>query len=303
VKLSLMISGMVPHVIPDLADLAGLARDLEHAGVDEFVIGEHLLQSPDMGHPGRGNDSTPAWDFTRPFLDPYVALGAISATTSKAELTTGALLAPIRPAIVVAKAVASLDVMSRGRASLGIAAGWWAPELEGAGVRLDERFARLDELIRVCRALWGEPPVSFSGRWARFENVWSCPRPLRGSRTPIWLGGRPSKATITRVVTACDGWMASQAASLDDVAAAVTLLHQVCEDHGTDATDFGVRATVPPGLHADGKWETTLERSVTYAEQLGSIGVTNVCLPLAQFVSSRDEATSFVRAFRTSLAS
>jgi hypothetical protein len=95
--------------------------------------------------------------------------------------------------------------------------------------------------------------------------------------------------------------MASQAASLDDVAEAVALLHQVCEDHGREATDFGVRATVPPGLRADGKWETTLERSVTYAEQLGSIGVTNVCLPIAQFVSRRDEATSFVQAFRSSL--
>jgi probable F420-dependent oxidoreductase len=300
-KLGLMISGMVPHVIPDLGDLPDLARDLEAAGADEFVIGEHLLQSPDMGHPGAGNPKT-HWDFGRPFLDPYVALAAISATTERADLTTGAVLGAARPAIVLAKTVASLDVLSGGRASLGVAPGWWAPELEAAGVRLDERLAKVDELISVCRLLWGEQPVSFSGRWTRFENMWSYPRPIRGAKTPIWFGGRPSKSTMTRVVCACDGWMASQAASFDEIATAVELLNDACATYDRSIDDFGIRATVLPTIGGDDNGlEVTLERSVTYARRLLSIGVTNVCLPLARLVSSRDEASYFVRSFRESI--
>ena len=301
-KLSLMISGMVPHVIPDLVDLPNLARELEAVGADEFVIGEHLLQSPDMGHHGVGSQKI-HWDFGRPFLDPYVTLAAISATTQRADLTTGALLGATRPAIIVAKAVASLDVLSGGRASLGIAAGWWAPELEAAGVRLDERLAKVDELISVCRLLWGEQPVSFSGSWTKFENMWSYPRPIRGSKTPIWFGGRPSKSTMSRVVRACDGWMASQATSIDEIATAVKLLDDACTAYDRSIGDFGIRATVPPAIRADDNdLELTLGRSVTYARRLLSIGVTNVCLPLAQLVSRRDEATHFVRSFSQSFA-
>jgi probable F420-dependent oxidoreductase len=295
-----MISGMVPHVIPNLAGLPNLARDLEAAGADEFVIGEHLLQSPDMGHPNAGSAKI-LWDSDRPFLDPYVTLAAISVTTERADLTTGAVLGATRPAIVLAKTVASLDVLSGGRASLGVAPGWWAPELEAAGVHLDERLARVDELISVCRALWGEQPVSFSGRWAKFENMWSYPRPIRGSKTPIWFGGRPSKSTMTRVVRTCDGWMASQASSFDEIATAVKLLNDACATYDRSIDDFGIRATVPPTIREDDNGlELTLERSVTYARRLLSIGVTNVCLPLARLVSSRDEATYFVRSFSES---
>ena len=297
-KVSLMISTMVPHVIPNLAELADLAHDLEAAGADEFVIGEHLLQSPEMAHPGDGAGNL-KWDPERPFLEPYVALAAISARTTTAQLTTGAVLGATRPAVLLAKTVASLDVLSGGRASLGIAAGWWAPELTAAGVKMEDRLAKLDELIAVCRLLWGEQPVSFNGRWTSFENVWSYPRPLRGERTPIWYGGRPTVATMNRVVRACDGWMGSQAASFDDVAKAVVVLKDACERHGRPVSEVGVRATVPTSVReGGGGLPQILGRACAYAERLANLGVTNVCLPLSQLVSSRDEACQFVEKFK-----
>ncbi|HSY14869.1 MAG TPA: TIGR03619 family F420-dependent LLM class oxidoreductase [Jatrophihabitantaceae bacterium] len=297
-----MISGMVPHVISDLRDLAELAGDLEGAGVGEFVIGEHLLQAPGMAHPGDSSGKL-KWDYERPFLEPYVALAAISARTSTAHLTTGAVLGATRPAVLLAKTVASLDVLSGGRASLGVASGWWAPELSAAGVKMEDRLAKVDELIAVCRLLWGEQPVSFSGKWTSFDNVWSYPRPLRGARTPIWFGGRPSTGTMNRVVRACDGWMGSQAASLDDVAKAVQLLKEACERHGRPISELGIRATVPPSVREGGGGFTQiLGRACSYAEQLVCLGVTNVCLPLAQLVTSRDEACQFVEAFKDAIA-
>ena len=106
---------------------------------------------------------------------------------------------------------------------------------------------------------------------------------------------------MTRVVRACDGWMASQAASFDEIATAVRLLNDACTTYDRSIDDFGIRATVPPTIREDhNDLELTLDRSVTYARRLLAIGVTNVCLPLARLVSSRDEATYFVRSFSES---
>ena len=123
-------------------------------------------------------------------LDPFTTLGAMAARTSRLRLATGVLLAPLRPPALVAKAMATLDVMSAGRAVLGVGIGGEFPkEFEVCGVPMAERGARTDEALEVIRRLWTTAPAHFEGRFYRFDGIVMEPRPVQEPHPPIWIGG------------------------------------------------------------------------------------------------------------------
>jgi probable F420-dependent oxidoreductase len=138
------------------------------------------------------------------FLDPFVALGYLAAVTQRVRLGTTVIVVPYRNPLVQAKMVASLDVLSRGRITLGVGSGHVPGESEALGVPYAERGAMTDEYLQVMRALWSSDEASFHGRWFNFENIRPLTRPLQ-SPLPVWIGGRGPRV-FRRVVRLGQGW-------------------------------------------------------------------------------------------------
>jgi len=161
---------------------ARLARRAEELGYRSWWVGDHVvLPSP------RVPDSPMAP--TDPILDPLVHLSYVAAVTERMELGTGILILPQRNPLVLAKQVASLDVLSEGRVLLGVAPGYLEPEMAALGVRLSERGGRTDEYLDAMRQLWTEPEPAFHGRYVNFERVDAHPRPVRPDGPRIMIGG------------------------------------------------------------------------------------------------------------------
>lgn len=295
--LTVNINGLVPNIIADHASIPPFAADLERWGIDQIVLGEHLLQSPVVVHPGA------EVDLMTPMPEPLMVLASAAACTRQLRFTTGAVIAGLRSAIPLAKVSATLDALSAGRFALGLTAGWWEPEFAAIGVPFEERFARLDELIDVCRSLWGPQPASFTGRWTSFDRMYSTPTPIAGASMPIWFGGRASAATARRVAK-CQGWILSEAAGLDEIPRGMALIADACGARGSDASAIGVRATVPRsvgGLATSAARGTPPITAVVEHAWRGlvervAIGVTDVCLPLPEWCRDRETAELIVRA-------
>jgi probable F420-dependent oxidoreductase len=176
--------GTVP--VPTLLDWGA---EIEALGLDAIWFRDHVL-----------------WH--SPVLDPFVALGALAARTSRVALGPGVLLLPLRTPAVVAKAVATLDRFSGGRAVLGVGVGGEFPkEFEVCGVPAAERGRRTDEGLGAIRALWSERRASFEGRTVRFSDAAMEFGPVQRPHPPIWVGGRSDRA-LARAGRLGDGWLA-----------------------------------------------------------------------------------------------
>jgi probable F420-dependent oxidoreductase len=175
-----------------------VARHAEAAGFESLWTGEHIvLPDPQPS----GFSMAP----TLPFLDTTVALTMLATATNTVKLASGIILLPLRNPVVLAKELASLDVVSRGRLIVGVGAGYVEAEFESVGVPLAERAGRMDDGIRALRALWTMEHPRHRGRFSSFDGIDAHPRPLQRRGPPIVVGGEAS-AALARAVTMADGW-------------------------------------------------------------------------------------------------
>ena len=138
-------------------------------------------------------------------LDPAVALAYVAAHTERLRLGTGIIILPQRNPVVLAKELASVDVLSEGRLMVGIGAGYLEPEFAAVGAPFTGRGARTDEYIDAMRALWSQDAPSFQGRYASFSGVDAHPRPVQKPGPPIVVGGT-SPGALRRAVSRGNGW-------------------------------------------------------------------------------------------------
>jgi probable F420-dependent oxidoreductase len=179
-------------------ETARLARRAEELGYRSWWAGDHIvLPSP------RVPDAP--MEPTDPILDPLVHLAYVAAVTERLELGTGIVILPQRNPLVLAKQVASLDVLSGGRLLLGVGAGYLEPEMTAVGVPMSERGGRTDEYLDAMRALWTQPAPSYQGRYVAFDGVDAHPRPVQKDGPRIVIGGH-SPAAFRRAVTRGHGW-------------------------------------------------------------------------------------------------
>ncbi|WP_160573820.1 LLM class F420-dependent oxidoreductase [Actinomadura physcomitrii] len=190
------------------ANLATAARTAESLGFDALFVGDHVVYPSALGsrYPHRPDGRFILSDGGR-ILEPLSVLNYVAALTSRIKIGTALLVLPYRNPVVVAKEVATLDVLSRGRVILGVGPGWMAEEFEALGVPFERRGAITDEAIDVIRELWTAEVPSFSGEFTSFTDVLFEPRPVQRPAPPIWIGGQ-SKPAIRRVVRRGDGWLA-----------------------------------------------------------------------------------------------
>lgn len=178
------------------AELTRLAQAAEEAGYSSISIDDHPAPPHRWRSDGLGHDC----------LEPFVALAAIAAGTSKIRLTTGLTILPYRNPFLVAKSVATLDALSGGRVVLGLGVGYLPDEYAALGVDFDSRNELFDESIHVLKLAWTGEPVTYKGLF--FDAVEICvnPRPVQRPHPPIWIGGN-SKLSLRRVAEYGAGWM------------------------------------------------------------------------------------------------
>jgi probable F420-dependent oxidoreductase len=138
--------------------------------------------------------------------DPFVALGAAAAATKKLKLGTGVCLVIERDPIVLAKEVASLDMISGGRVLLGIGAGWNVEEMENHGAIAKRKWKIVKEKILAMREIWTKEAAEFHGEFVNFDPIWSYPKPVQPGGPPVLMGSQ-SKRVFERTAAYCDGWM------------------------------------------------------------------------------------------------
>jgi probable F420-dependent oxidoreductase len=239
-----------------------VARAADDLGVDFLDTTEHVLMGLNALNAGQG------WELQhleQPQPEALLTLAAIAGATSRIRLVSSIVIAPLRPAGLLAKQVATLYALSRGRFVLGVTASWQKDEYDALNVPFFERGQVLDDNIGACRALWSAAPASFHSRYVNFDGMFCSPRPAPGERIPVWFGGKFTRRQVRRVVGLGDGWMpyGGLRMTVAEKATAIAELRARFEAAGRDPTSLEVcdaLRTVP------GSVERTLEQVPALAE-------------------------------------
>jgi probable F420-dependent oxidoreductase len=228
-------------------DVVELARAAEERGLDSLWLPEHTHIPTSRLTPHPSGAELP--EKYKRSLDPLVALAAVASATTTLRLGTGILLPAQRDPLVTAKAVASLDHVSGGRAALGVGFGWNEDEMADHGVVYRGRRAVAREHVLAMQALWRDEVAEFTGEHVSFPPAWSWPKPAQRDRegrpsVPVLLGGGAGPKLFAHAAEYADGWMPIGGAGLT---AALPALRDALEQAGRDPDHFEVvpYATVP----------------------------------------------------------
>jgi alkanesulfonate monooxygenase len=242
-------------------NLTRVATAAEDAGFTRLSVMDHVWQISVHGAP------------EQPMLEAYTALGYLAARTTKVELLAWVTAVSYRDPGLLAKSVTTLDVLSNGRAMLGIGAAWNGEESEGLGLFFPptaERFERLEETLQICLQMWGDDEGPYEGTHYRLGRTLNSPQSLRRPHPPILIGGGGEKKTLRLVA------QYAQACNLfarDDVAHKLDVLRQHCADVGRDYDEIEktVITSLDPGRNGE-KVDDLLEE----LRRLAGLGVSQV---------------------------
>ena len=243
--------------------LVDLARALEDRGFDSLWLPEHTHIPTSRRTPWPAIPNHPLPEKYHRSLDPLVALAAAATATTTLRLGTGILLVAQRDPIVTAKAVATLDHLSGGRAALGIGFGWNVDEMEHHGVDYKTRRDKGREHLLTMRRLWEDDEAEFHGQHIDLNPSWSWPKPLQRP-LPVLLGGAAGPKLFQHIAEYADGWIPIGGRGLRD---ALPQLRDAVADAGRDPSTLEI---VPMAVLPDrGK-----------LDHYESIGVTEVVFDL-----------------------
>lgn len=261
-RLGLQINSFTFPDVPDdrlFERVAEIAVTAEQAGFDSLWVMDHLYQISVNGAR------------EEPMLEAYTLLGGIAARTSRASLGTMVTGVTYRNPAMLAKIITTLDIVSSGRAVLGIGAAWNEDEHRGYGFEfppLRERFQRLEDALRICRAMFTEEQPTYSGRRHHVEAVLNNPRPVRPGGPPILVGGSGERKTIplvARYADACNFF-----GDVDTIKHKLSVLEAACEEIGRDPaeitkTRLGSLVIADSSAAADRKAQQLIQRGLPAA--------------------------------------
>ncbi|MFI5216389.1 MAG: TIGR03619 family F420-dependent LLM class oxidoreductase [Candidatus Limnocylindria bacterium] len=286
-RVSITLSGLSRLFGNELGAVTDLAAAAEAAGIDQIAVPDHLAIGPRTDRYPYGRFPLPP---DEPWLEPLTLLAALAGATRQIRLATGVLIAPLRPALLLAKTVATLDVLSGGRVDLGVGLGWQREEFAGAGVPFEGRAARLDDQLRACRALWSGEKVSFHSVTVSFDDLICLPRPVQAGGPPLWFGVAANERNAERIAELGAGWLPMES-DPEAIARGVEVLRRAFEKAGRDPAGPSVRANAPVATDAAGRPD--LAATLKALPRLRDAGVTVAGFALARFVRSRDELQGF----------
>jgi probable F420-dependent oxidoreductase len=210
------------------------ARAAEAAGFESVWTGEHIVL-PDPQVPP---SPVPA---DTPFIDSAVALAYVAAHTKSVRLGTGIIILPQRNPVVLAKELASLDVLSEGRLTFGIGIGYLKPEFEAIGAPFDHKGPRTEEFLAAMIALWTQEKPTYHGRFVSFGGVNAMPRPVQKPHPEVVFGGH-TKEAFSRSARLAHGWYGF-ALDVDGAAKCIEGLRTASKEAGRPFADVEISVT------------------------------------------------------------
>jgi len=177
-----------------LKGIVAVARKADELGYEYVTCQDHVVIPKE-----KSRLIGPRW------YDPIATLGFVAAITRRVRLLTSVVVLPYRNPFVMAKSIATLDVLSRGRVICGVGVGHLQAEFEALNVPYEQRGPMSDEIIKIMKELWAKPAASYQGKYYQFTDVVLSPKPVQRPHPPIWIGGN-SRLAMRRAVLAADGW-------------------------------------------------------------------------------------------------
>jgi len=284
-RLSLTVEGAM-YAPDEQYRLMDVARAADQAGADFVDVTEHVLMGLNTLDAGQG------WELhhlEQPQPEPLSTLAAMAGATQRINLLSAIVIAPLRPAGLLAKTGATLHALSRGRFVMGVTASWQKDEYDALGVPYEQRGQVLDDNIGACRTLWAGAPASFHSPTVNFDGMFCSPRPAPGEWIKVWFGGKFTARQIRRVVNLGDGWMpyGGLRMTVEQKAAAIATLRQAFVEAGRDPATLDIC----DGLRdVDG----SLARSMEQIPALAEAGINVIRIHLRRFSSGPDEVLSAI---------
>jgi len=223
------------------AGVSRLIQGIEAIGFDALNMFDHVV----MGYPTETRRA-PFYTPQMPIMEAFSLLCFAAGVTQKIRLGTSVLVLPQRQPTLVAKQVATLDILSGGRAFLGVGSGWQKSEYEALGEDFHTRGRRMDEAIAMLRAYWGDEHVNFAGEFYQLDEIAMEPKPPQGSGIPVFIGGTKG-AALRRVVTHGDGWMAMNAPGDSPLEQRLEQLWEYAQAAGRDPGTIRLQMSLSPG--------------------------------------------------------
>jgi probable F420-dependent oxidoreductase len=256
------------------------------AGIDQVCFTDHVVM-------GENTDRYPYGPFPlppiAPWFEPLTMLTAIAVRTRQVRLATGVLISPLRPAVLLAKTLATLDSLAPGRIELGIGTGWQREEYEASGLDFDQRWTMFDDGARAMQLLWREAPATFSSKTVNFSRIYSTPFPA-AKGIPLWYGVQPTERQAQRIAELGVGWIPIST-STEYIRNGVAVIRNAYEKAGRDPATLQVRAHVPMNWDANGR--CSLEESIDAIPELLAAGVTVMEFEHHAYVHAPEELEPF----------
>jgi probable F420-dependent oxidoreductase len=196
VKIGVCSANSGPYTTPDM--LVAIAEKAEGIGVESIWVSEHVVVADPRTPPS-------PMDPDDPILDPVAALAFLAGRTQSVKLGTGIVVLPLRNPLILAKELATVDVLSGGRLIFGVGVGYVEQEFRALGVPFEGRGSRIEEYLAAIRAIWTEEHPAYSGRTVAFRGVQAHPHPPQRPRPPLVMGGY-APPVMRRTVREADGW-------------------------------------------------------------------------------------------------
>jgi probable F420-dependent oxidoreductase len=255
-----------------------LARAADEAGIDRVVVSDHVVfgenldayAQPESGGVEGGRQPTGPDGY---WLEPLTVLTAVAAQTTRVRLGTYILLAALRRPVVLAKQLATLDVLSRGRVDLGVGIGWQREEYEAAGLEFGARGRLLDHTLEVCQTLWRDQRASFTSPDLSFEAIHTMPKPAQPGGVPIWVSGRCNDRVARRLARFGHGWI-PWGDDATDLVASVPRTRAAVDEAGGDGAALAVLGTLALPRRDDRSIDVDAMRE--NLAQLSAVGVGDV---------------------------
>jgi len=280
----------------DLGGMVQMAVEAEAAGIGDVMLSEHVLLGSDSGASG---EMTNPRDYAAPGNQPpstawpnsIVLLSAIAQATTDLRLVAGAIIAPLRHPLLLAKELGTLDLLSRGRLVVLPTVSWSRDEYAALGVSFNERGKILDEQLEILAKSWGPYPFNHHGTYFDFDDVWLEPGAFAPTGPTMWFGGQGmNPAQVRRMALYGSGLNPFGPLTDDDLAALSAGLREVGRDLSEIEMVGGIRGTFHS--HDDvADIEVALADLPRQLEQ----GFTTICFKPAMFIRSADEVGDFCR--------
>jgi probable F420-dependent oxidoreductase len=244
--------------------LLALARAADAAGFDSVAVSGHIVHPRTIATPYPYTaDGTPRWKPFTSWPDPWVAIGAMAGVTTRLRFLTSVFVLPLRNPFLVAKAVGTAAVLSGGRVTLGVGAGWMREEFVLLGQHFEQRGRRMDEMIDLLRALWTGGWVERRGEFYAFDALEMSPVPAEP--VPIWVGGL-SEPALRRAATRGDGWI-SDLHSTHELRGIAARLRALRADSERAGRPFALAAAVKDAFDLDG-YRRAADAGVTHLQTM-----------------------------------